>query len=501
MKNNILTNHKNEIAGVISVNDRIIIRGNLPGISYKDGMTSYLYSNKIKIFDYVKFASDLRDEYNVYVANFAKENNIPVKALNSYKISKENEVRKYLEIRGDSPGLICILSAVEGCPTYYPWRDKKTGKSFLRYRPGKCKHYYFYFMDEEFGLCYLRIATYAPFGLQFYCNGHNILAKKLDKAGIKYHMLDNSFDYIGNYERTQELANSIDTQQLKARLEYYAKLYCPVHGRFSSHHHWSIMQIEYSTDIIFKSREALAGIYEDITKTAVHTVKVNNIATFLGKRFTKAFNEEAGSKYRVLLEGTCIKHFLGKNSIKMYDKFGQILRIETTSNDVSKFFIYRQVHHRDGSLEMKYASAPKDIFYMNDISNKMFMANNRYIEYISAFEEHSVERKKLDRVTEKVVENNRSYRGINFFSKDDEALLKTIMLGEFNINGFRNKDIRRKLKNKKPGQISRIIKNLRLHGILKKVAKRYKYYITDSGKDVILSVFRMKELYLIPNLS
>ena len=70
MKTNILENHKNEIVGMISVNDRIIIRGNLPGVSYIDGMTSYLYSNKIRIFDYTEFASGLRDEYNNYVTNW-----------------------------------------------------------------------------------------------------------------------------------------------------------------------------------------------------------------------------------------------------------------------------------------------------------------------------------------------------------------------------------------------------------------------------------------------
>ena len=185
----------------------------------------------------------------------------------------------------------------------------------------------------------------------------------------------------------------------------------------------------------------------------------------------------------------------------MYDKFGLVLRIETTSNDVRKFTIFRPVHHRDGTVEMKQTAASKDIFYMNDVNEKMHDANKRYIEYISGFEEHSIGREKLNKVTEKVVENNRSYRGLNFFNKEDENILKTIMLGEFNISGFRNKDIRQKIKTKSQGQISRIIKSLRIHGVIKKVAKKYKYYVTENGKDILLSIFRMKELYIIPSLS
>ena len=77
----------------------------------------------------------------------------------------------------------------------------------------------------------------------------------------------------------------------------------------------------------------------------------------------------------------------------MYDKYGQVSRIETTSNNVSKFFIYKQVHHRNDTVEMKYASSPKNIFYINDISKKMLATNNQFIEFISAFEEHSIEKK------------------------------------------------------------------------------------------------------------
>ena len=97
MKNNILENHKNEIAGIISVNDRIVIRGTLPIVSYSQGMNSFLFRNSIRILDYLKFASGLRDNYIDYVKNFAMENNIPIKPLNSYKISKEDEVQKFLE--------------------------------------------------------------------------------------------------------------------------------------------------------------------------------------------------------------------------------------------------------------------------------------------------------------------------------------------------------------------------------------------------------------------
>jgi hypothetical protein len=72
-----------------------------------------------------------------------------------------------------------IISAMEACSSYKPWYDKNTGRTFLKPDSGKCLHYYFYFIHPELGLCYLRVPTWCPFRLQFYFNGHNLLASKL----------------------------------------------------------------------------------------------------------------------------------------------------------------------------------------------------------------------------------------------------------------------------------------------------------------------------------
>ena len=43
------------------------------------------------------------------------------------------------------------------------------------------------------------------------------------------------------------------------------------------------MQVEYATDIVFKSREDLVDLYQGIVRTAVHAVKVDDVAGFLGR--------------------------------------------------------------------------------------------------------------------------------------------------------------------------------------------------------------------------
>ena len=97
--------------------------------------------------------------------------------------------------------------------------------------------------------------------------------------------------------------------------------------------------------------------------------------------------------------------------------------------------------------------------------------------------------------------NDRSYRGFNFFDPADEDLFLSLGSGEFNIGGFQNKDIKKRLKNRNTGQISRLMKRLRTHGMIKKIGKTYKYYLTALGKQVVSLGLKLKNLYIIPQLS
>ena len=114
-------------------------------------------------------------------------------------VRKEAVVAEVIKARGDHPGLVHVISVMEACSSYKAWHDKRTHQTFLRPAPGKCLHYYFYFIDAELGLVYLRVPTWCPFRLQFYCNGHSWLARQLTAASINYTLADNAFLRIGDW--------------------------------------------------------------------------------------------------------------------------------------------------------------------------------------------------------------------------------------------------------------------------------------------------------------
>ena len=123
------------------------------------------------------------------------------------------------------------------------------------------------------------------------------------------------------------------------------------------------------------------------------------------------------------------------------------------------------------------------------------------MEFISAFDNKEVGRKRLDEVTKSKKQNNRNYKGFNLFSKEDLNLLLTILRGEYNIYGFRNKDVRMKIPEFNTGKISRLLKRLKVFGLIKRAGKIYKYYLTKLGKELIITAEKLKETVLIPALN
>jgi len=498
----LLERHGDKIRGVISCFDRVVIHGTLPGICYADGMTSHLHRHAIRIFDYPHFAQGLRDEVRANAERLAKENGVQIEFVRKASFRKEERVKQVLAERGTHPGLVHILSAMEGCAAYKPWHDKKTHKTFLRPDSGQCLHYYFYFIDPKFGLCYLRVPTWCPFRLQLYFNGHNRLAAALGKAGIDYQLVDNAFTDIADFDKAQRLADRLDSRELHRLLDRYARRCCPVFRRFGVTYHWSLMQVEYATDIIFRRRSDLQPLYEAITRTTVHAVKADNVATFLGRKGLHGnFSDELGNDFNTRIQGTRIKHHMGPASIKMYDKYGRVLRIETTTNDVSFFRHHRMVEHRDGTSSFKVAPLRKTIYSLRDLRGLLAAANKRYLDFISGIEDPTVPTKLLDKVSRPATHGDRRYKGFNFFADADQRLFEVILRGEHTISGIRNRHIRRLIPELSAAQVSRHLKRLRTHGLIKRVGRTYKYYLTKAGRTVALAGLKLRSLVLIPELA
>jgi hypothetical protein len=260
------------------------------------------------------------------------------------------------------------------------------------------------------------------------------------------------------------------------------------------------MQVEYATDLVFRSAATLGPLYEQLTRQSVLSVKAEQIATFLGRQITPQLAQELGSQFSTRIEGTCIKHRFGSASIKMYDKFGQILRIETTTNDVSFFKHHRKVEHRQGPPTRELAPVKKSIYSLIDLREVLFGCNRRYLEHLSALDDFSAGVRALDRLTKPRQIEDRSVKGINFFDPVDSALLHALQDPRVNIAGIRRADLLGLVEQLSPARLSRQLRRLRDIGVIKRVTGTYRYYLTRIGRSATAALCHVTQSVLIPAL-
>jgi hypothetical protein len=498
MARSLMERYDDRIAGILSCYDRVVITGTVPVICYAEGMTRFLYARGIRIFDYGDFAMTLRDRVRARATSLASQAGVSIEHIAKNHIRKEDVVARVLAQRGDHPGLVHIISAMEACDSYRPWHDKASGKTYLRPDSGKCLHYYFYFMDADLGLVYLRVPTWCPFRLQFYCNGHGWLARQMTAEGIGYSTADNAFVRIDDWQRAQELADALSPDQLHRILDGYAEQCCPLSEVFGQSYHWSLMQVEYATDLAFRSAATLGPLYEQLVRASVLSVKAEQVASFLGRQITPQLAQEIGSQFSTRIEGTCVKHRFGKSSIKMYDKAGIVLRIETTTNDVSFFKHHRKVEHRDRPATRELAPVKKSIYSLIDLREILLGCNRRYLAHLSALDDFSAGVRALGRLTKPHSVEGRAIKGINFFEPSDKALLHALQDPRVNIAGIRRRDLLGVLGTFSPNRLSRQLRRLRDIGAIKRVSGTYRYYLTRMGRAATAAACRITEAIIIP---
>src|SRR5690606_38654587 len=138
-----------------------------------------------------------------------------------------------------------------------------------------------------------------------------------------------------------------------------------------------------------------------------------------------------GNRFNVRWLGHRIKQQMGPVTIKLYDKFNIVLRIEVTVNDVSFFQQYRQVHHRDGTATTQWAPMKKTVYSLPALREVLLAANERYLKFISEVETPEVGVERLHKLAETQLDSDHRYKGFNLFAEEDASLFRLLLSGEF----------------------------------------------------------------------
>lgn len=188
-----------------------------------------------------------------------------------------------------------------------------------------------------------RLATWLPFGIQVCLNGREYLARRMKHAGIGFEQPENCFLRIDDLPRAQAMMDELIGRRWGRMLNALARRINPLPGRLKLHgYYWSIRESEYATDVMFKDAAALQRVYPALVDHAIKQFSCHDTLRFLGRRTSPGrFVGAASTSCLRRSEGLRVKHWAEENSIKMYDKQGSVLRIETTINHVRRFKVRR----------------------------------------------------------------------------------------------------------------------------------------------------------------
>jgi hypothetical protein len=354
-----LQQHAQAVTGMVSGWDRLRFRGCLRGICHARGLGAFLGCTRRFYKGFKGFALESAAELKAAALKVAEQLGRPVIHLNSPKISKEQVARERAEQDGVEQGLICAITAVEPCSSFEIRKDPVGGKIDFRRAYRKCLHVYHYHLHPVFGFMHVRLQTWLPFGLSVCVNGREWLGRQLDAAGIDYLRKENCFVRLADAPAAQRLLDEQVNYDWRAALDRLADSIAPTLGRvlapYPSSYYWSIAESEWATDFMFNSTAELAALYPSLLHHGVRSFGSQDVMRFLGQRVPLHGNAFSGDKRQVTsdlrgrAEGIRIKHRLGSNSVKMYNKQGSVLRIETTLNDVRELKSPRR-RERDGQV-------------------------------------------------------------------------------------------------------------------------------------------------------
>jgi hypothetical protein len=489
---------------VLSGFDRLVFRGSLLPLIRRGGMYSFLEASSVRLLDFKKFVLATTERVKDAALAEARKLDRPIHYLESSATDKEAFARRLLAEHPVEQGLICVLTAVEPCRTFEYHRSANREERGLRLRSNKCLHLYKYFLHPRFGFMNARIQTWFPFNVQICLNGREWLARQLERRGRSdFERMDNCFTRLGDPDLAQRLMDRQLQTHWPRALDAIARSLNPLHRTifkpWPMDYYWSAYQTEWATDLIFKDSRTLADIYPSLVHHAMYHFKSPDVMRFLGRKVHGNFTGEIVTSFKDRPEGVRVKHWVRGNSIKMYDKFGRILRLETTIARTTDFKVLRP-RNDDPEGQLEWRPLRKGVADLHRRAQLSQRSNEAYLDALAAVDDTTPCSQLFDAVSRPVVDRGRRVRALRLGDRDDLALLQAVAHGEFAVSGFRNRDLRRLLEPTAPSaspreqrrlsaKTSRRLRLLRAHGIIRKVPKTHRYRLTTRGQLLTAALF------------
>ena len=498
------------ISFVLSGFDRLRFCGESRLLNHALGAQSYLHQQRILFKDYPDHALDLTQSLRRQTEQRAERDGVPLLHLNSPDTDKEAAALRLAEEHQRTSGRLALLSCVESCLTYR-LRKNADGLVELRKEKAKCLHYYHYFQHPQFGLCYVRVQSWFPFSVRVGLNGRQWLYRQLEQRGVKFQCQRNLLVQVDDPALAQAM---LDEQRrtdwpavLGELVQPLQPLWGYLHEKARTPYYWMTEQSEWATDFVFHSAAELASWYPRWLKHGIETLQCKDVLRYLGKKVPETGYGRCTGEVKIDLrdrvEGTRLKFWYDTNSIKIYDKAKQALRIETTINQPKGFQVYRTKEGADESAAKSWQQMRKGVADLDRRAEVSASGNNRLAESLATVAEPDTLGELLRPLGRPVIaDGRRRARALNPLTGADGTLIRALARGDFLLKGFRNADLRTELygaaaddqeRRRQSARVTRLLGLLRAHGLIVKVTKSHRYNLSARGRRIATALLAAHE--------
>jgi hypothetical protein len=352
----------------------------------------------------------------------------------------------------------------------------------LAHQRSRFTHYYFYVRDEVLGPIVVRIASFFPFHATYYLNGHSFMEQELKRNNIGFRKNDNAFLVVDDVAALQAAADRLSPQIIRKQLDYWTLILGPKFSKkersqMSLSRFYSISQIEYCRNFIFKRHFPIHKIFERSCEIGLWRLTANRISEIFGVRLDKRLRGKLATVIDQIEHGHHVFRAYWKHAfLKQYEKFSRFLRNELCSNNLRDFGLKKGLDHLDA------------------VRQKFQAITDRFAGFQAQSLNVHVDFPLLQRIALPVTAGSVRYPGIKIHDTRIIRLLEILLHNGSTVGGWTTKQIHEAVvatfqlcpKAYGPNQLRYDLRKLKGHGLLERDGGRYAYRLTAKGVDVAL---------------
>jgi hypothetical protein len=467
--------------------DRIVIQGHLPLLS-REGQIVFFFRDvrgEYPVTD--KVLAGRTNAYRAWVDSYARNHKIPVERAKK-AISKEEYVRPYLQRmeKQNRYGVYFIFQSMEqgscfkSMPPKYPTEDPNY--RIIRRDKRLYTHLYFYVRDEVLGPMAMCVGTYLPFLIFYYVNGHHYIENELKREKVAYRKDDNAFLWVADPQALQAAADRLSEEVLRKRLDYWTLLLGPKfsekeRARVKLYRDYSINQVEYCRNFIFKRNAPIHKIFERSCEMGLLNLTADKVAQIFGFRKHKRLRGKLYTMLEKIDHGHHVLRAYAKNAVaRMYEKFSTFLRVEICVNRMKDFGLNKGL---------------ENLMCLRQI---LAAATDRFAGFEAQALNVHVDFPLFQRLALPVTVGKTKVPGIKIHDTRLLRLMEVLLHEGLQIQSWRTAEIHESI-TKAFGlaqgkytltQLRYDLRKLKAHGLLERQGKRYCYRLTDKGARVAL---------------